>query len=179
MTCTVNYIAAKSKKFNLPEVGKIDVFLEGYICNYNDLQDGLHGWTDTNVARGRVKTQEQRYRNRKVKPTYFAYEPSLGSVVLEVPADYNGTHNDYDSEDYKALGTIMMDESGKLYIETDVHVVYKADLEMKLEKIRAGKIQIGGMDTAEEAAEYTVKLYSEVMAKPDFNPSHGMRYCHD
>jgi hypothetical protein len=177
MTCTVNYVSSESRTFRLSDTSeRIKVFLEKWVCNANDLNPLSHGWTPTEVAERKVSRHKEGYLQKKAKPEYFTASLELGSAVLKLPTDYTGTHSDYDSDDYKFVGTLVEDEGGKLYIETNLLKVREIDQQLLLKKVQEGKITIGVAPDV-DVVEHLKDQFNENVKHGRLG-KHGLRYSH-
>lgn len=140
-----------SKKFNLKLNNEtLVVGVSTFICMANDFHSGSSWGGNMNKVRSMVERRSNSFIRTENKVKYFIWgskdikkDDIIGYPVYKCPEGFDGIHDEYDLDGkYEVIGTILKEENGKSYIETDLEVIEKFRRNKEYQKMENGKLTI-------------------------------------
>lgn len=177
MSNTVSGIINSSKFTANLNGTSISISQATFICMYNDLEGNSWGGS-SKKANAALNRRANAYINSKDKTKYFVWTFNKktkqqlhelnGHVVYIVPNnDFDGTFDEYRINNFKVLGTILLDEKGKIYIETDLKTIEIMRREKEFAKMDNGYMSISYQEDGEFITIKTSDKYKEYLEKND------------
>lgn len=134
---------------------KISIGITTFVCMANDYIDGSSWGGSMERARAKVERRADKYAAMEDKPLYILSSHSdklqehIGSRVYKVPENFNGTHDEYDLDDYEEAGTLLK-VNNRWVVETDLVKIEMMRRELDFEKMKNGFMSLVFTDSQED-----------------------------
>jgi hypothetical protein len=150
------YSGITARKFNaVMDNVQISIGTTNFVCMANDFIDGSSWDGSMERARAKVERRVEKYEDMKDKPAYIInlhshkLKDHSGCRVYNTPVDFDGSHDEYDLDEYEEAGTLLK-VNNRWVVETDLVKMEMMRRELTYKSMAAGGHHIGFTDNQED-----------------------------
>lgn len=97
----------------------------------------------------------------------------IGAAVVKLPDGFKGVTTELMDDELEVVGTLLKNEKGKLYVETDLEVVEKLRRAREKAKMDANTMSVG--DFGHDSTAYLASLEAKDTSTGLFTRGHGLQ----